>query len=50
MKAKRPKRAKSQPKKPRSTDRHLEPNRDRHSPGYMREYMRKRRAGIRKGR
>jgi hypothetical protein len=26
--------------KPRSADRHLEPNRDRHSPGYMREYMR----------
>jgi Protein of unknown function (DUF2786) len=31
-------------KKPRSADRHLEPNRDRHSPGYMREYMRRRRA------
>jgi hypothetical protein len=30
--------------KPRSADRHLEPNRDRHSPGYMREYMRRRRA------
>jgi hypothetical protein len=27
-------------KKPRSADRHKEPNRDRHSPGYMREYMR----------
>lgn len=31
-------------KNPRSADRHLEPNRDRHSPGYMREYMRRRRA------
>lgn len=30
--------------KPRSADRHLEPNRDRHSPGYMREYMKRRRA------
>jgi len=30
--------------KPRSADRHLEPNRDRHSPGYMVEYMRKWRA------
>jgi hypothetical protein len=30
--------------KPRSADRHLEPNRDRHSPGYMRDYMRRRRA------
>jgi hypothetical protein len=28
------------PKKPRTADRHREPNRDRHSPGYMREYMR----------
>jgi hypothetical protein len=27
-------------KKPRSADRHKEPNRDRHSEGYMREYMR----------
>jgi hypothetical protein len=27
--------------KPRSADRHLEPKRDRHSPGYMAEYMRK---------
>jgi hypothetical protein len=57
MKAKRPKRAKSRKtyfKKPRSADRHLEPNRDRHSPGYMRnymrEYMRRRRAAERKGR
>jgi hypothetical protein len=32
------------PRKPRSADRHLEPNRDRHSPGYMREYMRRRRS------
>jgi len=31
-------------KKPRSADRHREPNRDRHSPGYMRDYMRRRRA------
>jgi hypothetical protein len=31
-------------KKPRTADRHREPNRDRHSPGYMREYMRQRRA------
>ena len=31
-------------KRPRSADRHLEPNRDRHSPGYMREYMRRWRA------
>jgi hypothetical protein len=31
-------------KKPRTADRHREPNRDRHSPGYMREYMRRRRA------
>jgi hypothetical protein len=30
-------------KKPRSADRHREPNRDRHSPGYMAEYMRRRR-------
>jgi hypothetical protein len=30
--------------KSRSADRHLEPNRDRHSPGYMRDYMRRRRA------
>jgi hypothetical protein len=30
--------------KPRSADRHREPNRDRHSPGYMRDYMRRRRA------
>ena len=34
----------TKPKKPRSADRHREPNRDRHSPGYMREYMRRRRA------
>jgi hypothetical protein len=27
--------------KPRSADRHREPNRDRHSPGYMTLYMRK---------
>jgi hypothetical protein len=27
--------------KPPSADRHLEPNRDRHPPGYMAEYMRK---------
>jgi hypothetical protein len=34
--------ASAKPKpKPRSADRHLEPNRDRHSPGYMAEYMRK---------
>jgi hypothetical protein len=38
------------PGKPRSADRHLEPNRDRHRPGYMREYMRRRRAAERKGR
>jgi hypothetical protein len=31
-------------KKPRSADRHLAPNRDRHSPNYMRDYMRRRRA------
>jgi hypothetical protein len=31
-------------KKPRTADRHLEPNRDRHRPGYMREYMARRRA------
>jgi hypothetical protein len=31
-------------KQPRSADRHLEPNRDRHRPGYMREYMRRWRA------
>jgi hypothetical protein len=30
--------------KPRSADRHREPNRDRHPPGYMRDYMRRRRA------
>jgi hypothetical protein len=48
MKAKRPKRAKS--RKPRSADRHLEPNRDRHSPGYMKLYMRRRRAAEREGR
>jgi hypothetical protein len=35
--------------KRRSADRHREPNRDRHSPGYMAEYMRKRRARL-KGR
>jgi hypothetical protein len=29
--------------KPRTADRHREPNRDRHSPGYMRDYMRRRR-------
>jgi hypothetical protein len=29
--------------RPRSADRHREPNRDRHSPGYMRDYMRRRR-------
>jgi hypothetical protein len=34
----------TKPKKPRSADRHLQPNRDRHSPGYMREYMRRWRA------
>jgi hypothetical protein len=34
-------------KKPRSADRHREPNRDRHSPGYMRDYMRRRRAATR---
>jgi hypothetical protein len=34
----------SAPKKPRSADRHREPNRDRHSLGYMRDYMRARRA------
>jgi hypothetical protein len=27
--------------KPRSADRHLEPNRDRHPSGYMRDYMRR---------
>jgi hypothetical protein len=31
-------------KKPRSADRHKEPNRDRHREGYMRDYMRRRRA------
>jgi hypothetical protein len=31
-------------KKPRSADRHKEPNRDRHREGYMREYMRRWRA------
>jgi hypothetical protein len=31
-------------KKPRSADRHKEPNRDRHSEGYMMAYMRRRRA------
>jgi hypothetical protein len=31
-------------KKPRSADRHLEPNRDRHRPGYMVDYMRRWRA------
>jgi hypothetical protein len=31
-------------KKPRSADRHREPNRDRHRPGYMRDYMRRWRA------
>jgi hypothetical protein len=35
------------PKKPRAADRHREPNRDRHSPGYMRDYMRRRRAAQR---
>jgi hypothetical protein len=30
--------------KPRSADRHRAPNRDRHPPGYMRDYMRRRRA------
>jgi hypothetical protein len=29
---------------PRSADRHREPNRDRHAPGYMRDYMRQLRA------
>jgi hypothetical protein len=41
------KRAKPEPVntiKPKQADRHLEPNRDRHSAGYMREYMRRRRA------
>jgi hypothetical protein len=37
------------PGKSRSTDRHLEPNRDRHSPGYMREYMARRRAAQKRG-
>jgi hypothetical protein len=37
-------------RKPRSADRHLEPNRDRHRPGYMKNYMRRRRAAERKGR
>jgi hypothetical protein len=41
-------------KKPRSADRHREPNRDRHRPGYMREYMadymRRRRAAEKKNR
>lgn len=40
----------TKPKKPRSADRHLEPNRDRHRPGYMREYMRRKRAAERKDR
>jgi hypothetical protein len=31
-------------KKPRSADRHKEPNRDRHSEGYMRDFMARRRA------
>ena len=35
------------PKKPRTADRHREPNRDRHAPGYMRDYMRRRRAAQR---
>jgi hypothetical protein len=35
-------------KKPRTADRHREPNRDRHSPGYMRDYMRRRRAATRR--
>jgi hypothetical protein len=30
----------TKPKKPRSADRHREPNRDRHRPGYMRDYLR----------
>jgi hypothetical protein len=34
----------------RKGDRHRPRKGDRHSPGYMREYMRRRRAGIRKGR
>jgi hypothetical protein len=34
--------------KPRTADRHREPNRDRHSPGYMRDYMRRRRAADRR--
>jgi hypothetical protein len=38
------------PKRPRTADRHLEPNRDRHRPGYMAEYMRRRRAAEREGR
>jgi hypothetical protein len=57
---KRPKEAKPRathsdtPGKPRSADRHREPNRDRHRPGYMREYlreyMRRRRAAEKAGR
>jgi hypothetical protein len=44
-KTKSPKTGKPEPslnttKKPRSADRHLEPNRDRHRPGYLREFMR----------
>jgi hypothetical protein len=35
--------------KPRTGDRHRTPNRDRHSPGYMRAYMRRRRA-LKRGR
>jgi hypothetical protein len=38
------------PKKPRTADRHREPNRDRHRPGYMADYMRRRRAAQRAGR
>jgi hypothetical protein len=46
-------RAKPEPKpvnttKPRTADRHREPNRDRHSPGYMRDYMRRRREQARR--
>jgi hypothetical protein len=40
----------TKPKKPRSADRHRAPNRDRHRPGYMADYMRRRRAAKRKGR
>jgi len=39
----------SQAKKPRSADRHKEPNRDRHSEGYMADYMRRRRADKKDG-